>query len=236
MAAPTHWVCPSCGAWVPLGLSQCPSCKHVRASIPVGPLEVPRTPQTEFRPWVRAISIPTALLGTVAFFLPWLQISCGPASITLSGYEIATGSYNEKLSREHYDEFYSQLDAKMDKSLKLGKARKQSNEKHAPIRQPETIPPNGNKVPLLWIIPLACAILFVLALFGLPRVPTFLVSLMACGYFAYFGVTTEQQMTDPIYTGGILTASWLWGFWASWLGIIAPGIVALCKIRPKPTC
>jgi hypothetical protein len=34
--------------------------------------------------WASAISVPTALLGVVVFFLPWLQFSCRQLAFTVS--------------------------------------------------------------------------------------------------------------------------------------------------------
>jgi hypothetical protein len=178
------------------------------------------------------MSIPTALVGIVAFFLPWIEISCGPIAISVSGYEIATGSYNQKLAPEHTEKFQRQVEAAMGRSFNRRRPRRQANRPPSP--EPEPKPPGGSRVPLLWIVPVACVALFLLALFGVPRVPTLLVSLVASAYLAYFGVMTEQQATDPQYTGGIVAHSWLWGFWGCWLGIMGPAVVALLKPRRKP--
>jgi len=230
MQAPTHWVCPSCRAWVPLALNQCPGCKHVHAAAPVVSHAVYPSTQPVARPWVQAVSIPTALLGIVAFFLPWSQISCGPVTLSFSGYELATGSYEEKLGHEHYDRFERRLDSALDQELKRHGVRK-TWPKQAPSQESEREPQTGWRLPLLWIVPGACAVLLLLGVFGLPRIPALLVSLVASAYLAYFGVTTEQQATDPQYTGGFLTQTWMWGFWSCWLGLVAPAVAALLKPR-----
>jgi len=160
----------------------------------------------------------------VAFFLPWVQVSCGPIALTLSGYELATGSYQEKLGPESFDKFERRL---MDQGATRGRARK-SQPQRPPTQkdEPET---------LLWVVPGACAILFLLGLFGLPRIPTLLVSLVASSYLAYFGVTSEKDLTDPQYTGGFLAHTWMWGFWGCWVGLVAPAVVALLKPRSGPS-
>lgn len=234
MAALTHWVCPSCTAWVPLALHQCPGCKHVHTGASPASQTVAPTFKAQSPPWVRAVSIPTALVGIVAFFLPWVQFSCGPIALGMSGYEIATGSYAEKFGQEHQDEFQRRLEAAMDQASTQGRGRR-TRPKPFSSRKGEPEPHTGPNVPLLWIVPLACGLLFLLGVFGVPRVPTLLVSVVASAYLAYFGVTTEQQMTDPQYTGGILTYSWMWGFWACWVGLVAPAVAALLKPRSNLT-
>ncbi len=235
MAAPTHWVCPSCGAWVPLALNQCPGCKHVpHTGPPVVSHTVPPTFEAESPPWVRAVSIPTALVAIVAFFLPWLQVSCGPITFSISGYEFATGSYQEKLGPEHYNEFERQLRAAMHQGSRRGRARK-SQPKQPPTPKVAPEPRTEQSAPLLWVVPGACATLLLLGLLGLPRIPTLLVSLVGSLPLAHFGVTSEQELTDPQYTGGLLAHTWTWGFWGCWLGLVAPAVVALLKPRSKLT-
>jgi hypothetical protein len=117
----------------------------------------------------------------VAFFLPWFQISCGPVAVTISGYEIASGSYQEKLSPEHYDQFHRRLEAAMDQASKRGKVRKAQPTQHPPQRS-EPEPRTGQNDPVLWIVPGACGALFLLGLLGVPRVPTLLVSVTASAY------------------------------------------------------
>jgi hypothetical protein len=90
-----------------------------------------------------------------------------------------------------------------------------------------------DRLPLLWTVPGACTILLVLGLFGLPRWPTLLVSLMGSTYFGYFSVTTAQQLTDPQNTLGLLTHTWMWGFWCCWLGLVTPAGAAWLKPHQK---
>ncbi len=231
MAAPTHWACPSCGAWVPVAFNQCPGCKGLlRTGAPLVSHTVPPTSEAESPPWVRAVSIPTALAGIAAFFLPWLQISCGPVALTFSGYEFATGSYKEKLRGGPPDEFQHQFDAAMHHGLTRRRVRR-LRPKEPPTQKGEPEP--RTNAPVLWVVPGACATLFLLGLFGLPRIPALFVSLVASSYLAYFGVTFEQGLTDPQYTGGFLAHTWMWGFWGCWVGLVAPAVVALLKPRSR---
>lgn len=350
MATPTYWICPSCGAWVALLLNECPRCKHVHAGTP---LLNNRTSQTEAPAWVRAVSVPTALLGVVAFFLPWVQVSCGPVNVAFSGYEMATGKGEQKVEGgsevwehpmlhaaeqqvqegdqyagkrlysdavEHYQQalrfapnmaeahnnlawLYATSDdpnfrnppaalkharravelthwkdmASIDTMAEALYANREFREAVAvetkalqlapdngelqehmtryrraagmaemprysgpPSREPQSrgsnrrVPINSaatDRVPLLWIVPGGCVILVLLAFFGLPRWPAVFISLVPSIYLAYFAVMTEQQLTDPQNTGGVLAHKWMWGFWGCWLGIIAPAIVAWLKPR-----
>lgn len=176
--------------------------------------------------WVRGISIPVAMAGILAFFLPWVAVSCGPMRVSVSGYELATGSYNDKLSAQGIDDFWRktgddlnhQMGARQQKSLSNKKNRVQIT-----VRQ--------DNVPMLWTLPAACIILVLLGAFGLPRTPTIVVSVLAAAYLAYFGITSEQQLNDPRNTGGLLTHEWLSGYWLGWIGLLGPMFVAIFRPR-----
>ena len=172
--------------------------------------------------WVRGISIPVAVVGILAFFLPWVAVSCGPMRLTVSGYELASGSYNEKFSKQGVDDFWSQTGARQ-------KQRSLSN-KNRPVQV--TVQHQDN-VPMLWTLPAACIILVLLGAFGLPRTPTIIVSVLAAAYLAYFGITSEQQLNDPRNTGGILTHEWLVGYWMAWIGLLGPMFVAIFRPREQ---
>ncbi len=227
------WTCKSCGSIVDVRLPECPNCKERKPDVSGGAptLTTSQTRQGHFTPpWVGAISFPTALLGIVAFFMPWVQISCGPVTLRFSGYEIATGEAERKMSPESADQFTQRLQQGIEEGL--GDARRGK-----PLPSRRTSHPSkgksseSHKIPALWSIPAACAILVVLTLVGLPRVPTVLVSLLASSYLAYLGVSWESEFSDPANTGGILDHSWLAGYWASWVGLLAPMILAM--IRPR---
>jgi len=160
--------------------------------------------------WVRGVSIPAAILGVIAFFLPWVEISCGPVALQLSGYEIATGKSENKP-----ESFWDQ-----NRALWQGRQVRGQRKQFSA----------AERAPMLWIVPGACAVLALLAAFGLPRVPTLVVTLIAAGYFAYFGVSSEHELSDPHNTAGLVTHRWLAGFWAAWLGLLVP--MLLCWIRP----
>jgi len=63
--------------------------------------------------WSRAISVPTALLGVAVFFLPWGQFSCRQLSlnVSISGYEFATGTWQQKFDSKRIDEFWTRVDS-----------------------------------------------------------------------------------------------------------------------------
>jgi len=354
MVAPTHWVCPSCGAWVPLSLTECPGCKHIHTGTPV--VNNARTVGNRVPHWVRAVSVPTALLGIVAFFLPWVQVSCGPVSLAFSGYEMATGRADQKVEGggqfwehpllqaakveleegdrcagtklysdavKHYREavrlapnmaeahnnlawlyatsedprfrnppaalkharraveltcwkqvasvdtlaeaFYVNRDFRdavtveakalqlepHNRELKdhMGRYLKAAGMVEPPqnldqrsstepqsedrTQQAPTNPKRPDSLPLLWVVPGACVLLLLLGLFGVPRWPTLLIAVVASIYLGYFAVTTEQQLTNPQNTGGLLTHTWMWGFWGCWLGLVAPAVVAWLRPRRK---
>jgi hypothetical protein len=181
--------------------------------------------------WVRAVSIPTAALGIIAFFLPWFQVSCGPVHVAFSGYDVASGHASEKLD--------SQRTASAYKGLFRGETRRQAHPPRTTVSPdketsrrslgPNTTPTDSD--PLLWVVPGACAVLLLMALFGLPRFPTIFVSWLGAAYLAYFWVTGDRAASDPANTGGILTFDWQIGFWTTWVGMVVPMMAALLKPR-----
>ncbi len=226
MSSPTHWVCPSCGALVPVALSVCPGCHQtVSHRIVASPPPVGASEQ-RIHPRLRALSITTALVGIVAFFLPWLQFSCGPVRLSVSGYDLATGNANEKFGPEHLEEFNRRIDSTLGHATRPKQATTAPRSKQSSAQGEAT---SSVSMPLLWVVPVACGILFILALLGIPRTATLSVAAVAAAYLAYFWVTGEQQMSDPAYTGGIIEFKWLFGFWAAWLGLVAPAVAALLK-------
>jgi hypothetical protein len=180
-------------------------------------------------PWVRLLSVPTCLLGIVAFLLPWVELSCGPIRMSVSGYEIATGSYSEKMNGQAIASRWKQP----------GKTATPSSNRPSQESRPSTgdFPrqTTARPTPMLWLIPITCAALLVLALFGLPRFATVVASCVGIAYLAYFGIVTEQQASDPRLTGGIVELHWMFGFWASWVGLLVPPVVALVKPRRTRT-
>jgi hypothetical protein len=191
--------------------------------------KVATTPQ-----WMRGVSIPCAILGIAAFFLPWLEISCGPLNLKFSGDELASGRYAEKLNPHSADPFWGSNNREV---------RNRRSNQRSPTDQHNQQPPTQNLkkqsqelgeqksrgTPLLFLIPMACFLLLVLAIAGLPRAPTIIVAAMFAAYLAYFGITAEQSLSDPATTGGIVQHRWLFGYWAEWAGLLVPAILSLCK-------
>lgn len=172
--------------------------------------------------WVRGVSIPTAILGLLAFFLPWFQISCGPVHLEFSGYEFATGQWEKKVYGTGGGDFLKGLgspEAQAERNPRFGR--------------PQVSPLNAGEqtaaTPLLWIVPVACALLLVLAIFGLPKIPAILSALAGAAYLAYFGISVQNQATNPQNTGGIIQSKWLLGYWACWIGLVVPFVIALLK-------
>ncbi len=179
--------------------------------------------------WVRGVSIPAALLGLLGFFLPWLAVSCGPMRVTLSGYEMASGSYRDKLSQQGIDSFWNKTENDLNRQSRSRPRPLPKNPKANRAVQNEP----AQEVPALWSIPCACLILLLLAILGLPRLPTIIISALASAYLAYFGISSEQQLNDPRNTGGIFTHEWLSGFWLGWIGLLGPLFIAILQPRPS---
>jgi len=228
------WTCRSCGANVSGELLECPHCVRPTPPQPqrkVSAVEVDS--YTGVPAWVRGVSIPGALFGMLVFFLPWVAVSCGPVRMTVSGYEFATGKWSEKFSDRNIDSFFDRTNRQLNQQSGL--------RQRLPARQlpPGAKVPSGPQAseaqndPLLWIVPGACLILLVLGIAGLPRAPTILVCSLGAAYLAYFGVTSEQQLNDPRVTGGILGHEWLFGYWGSWVGLMAPMFVAIFRPRHR---
>ena len=182
--------------------------------------------------WIRGISIPVAMVGILGFFLPWVAVSCGPMRIAVSGYEMATGSYQDKMSKQGIDSFRDELSRQMGSRPKKSPPRTGKTRNHTvpqnTIQEQNTIAQQST-VPALWVVPVACVILLLLAVVGLPRIPTVIVSVLAAAYLAYFGISSEQQLNDPRNTGGIFTHEWLVGFWLGWIGLLGPMFVAIFR-------
>jgi len=167
------------------------------------------------------------LLGMVGFFLPCLAVSCGPMRLTFSGYEVATGSYQDKLSQQGIGSFWNRTADEPNRQSGSRLRPLPKNQKAKGDHSVQNQPAQG--VPALWSIPAACLILLVLAVNGVPRLPTIVVSVLGSAYLAYFGVSFEQQLNDPRNTGGILTHEWLSGYWLGWIGLLGPMSVAILR-------
>ncbi len=208
----------------------------------VDPLEPQFRPKRKTYAWMRGVSIPSALLGVLGFFLPWFEFSCGPIRLTMSGYELATGSWPDKFSPAHADEFWGGVRQQVGTDLNHSNHALARRERHKggnagtpskPDDKPQksTRPREAPKVPALWAIPAACLGLLLLSFFGLPRAPTIIISALAGAYLAYFAITTEQAANDFAVTGGVLQHGWLFGLWASCIGLLLPSVFAL--VKPK---
>lgn len=232
MSSNVFWTCRSCGADVPGELLECPHCVRPTTR-PKQKIYIEKVDSYASVPaWVRGVSIPGALFGMLAFFLPWVAVSCGPLRMTVSGYELATGQWSDKFSDRNIGSFYDRTTKQLNQQLGL--------KQRSPARglPGVTVPPKpqvseAQDIPLLWIVPAACLILLVLGVAGLPRAPAILVSALGVAYLAYFGVTWEQQLNDPGMTGGILGHEWLFGYWGSWVGLMVPMFVAIFRPRRR---
>lgn len=224
------WLCPKCGVAVPVGGGNCPKCGHSAPSTPPPTSFVEPAPKRSPAPWAQAISVPTALMGIAAFFLPWFQISCGPLRLQFSGYELATGKWEDKIRPEHSQQFWDEVNNNIKQGTTRRGAARGGARPTKPPSNPVQAPVAPNKSdPLLWVEPIACVCLLLLALFGVPKVPTVLVSLAGSAYMAYFAVQCSSAAADPQNTGGFLEYSWLLGFWMAWVGLVAPAVVALAR-------
>jgi len=148
--------------------------------------------------------------------------------VTVSGYEMATGSYRDKLSQQGIDSFWNKTKNELNRQSgsQPKSLRKNPKANRNPAVQNQQDP---EQLPALWSIPTACLILLILAIFGLPRTPTIIVSAFAAAYLAYFGISSEQQLNDPRNTGGIFTHEWLFGFWLGWIGLLGPLFTAILQ-------
>ena len=224
------WVCPSCSTLVPVDGRSCPKCGHLAPSTPPPSLSSAALPKQRIPSWTKAVSVPTAIIGIVGFFLPWFQVSCGPVRLQFSGYEFATGKWEEKMRPDSSQEFWDEFNKGASKGLtKRGTARGGAGPIRRPTNEVQPQVPANRPVPLLWIVPIACACLLLMGLFGAPKIPTVLVSLAGSAYLSYFAIEASRSGSDPRNTGGLLEYSWLIGFWMAWLGLVAPAVVALAR-------
>ena len=183
-------------------------------------LTAPATQAIRFA-WLRWLSLPSALLGIYAFFLPWVYISCGSIKGNISGSEFATGAWEEKIGAAKA--------RKLKERLQVDKARRifspdRPGDKGQTILNPEQ--------PLLWIIPAAMAVAALLIAGNAPR----LLSLAACavvacalGYFKYRFALEVSNARVP----GQVTLRWLDAYWLSWAGVTLLALVALIAPRKR---
>jgi len=234
MKSLTRWVCPSCRAELSILTPECPKCGPARATAqPPVPIPQPRPPVAPRPPaprshWSSAVSLPAALLGVVAFFLPWAQVSCGPIQVRFSGYDFASGHAHEKVQPQRMEEFSERFRQGLEQQREQGKSEKRRRELVG--RRPVEAEPQP--IVWLWVVPGACLVLALLCLFGLPRAPTAVMSAVAAACLAYFAVCWEQAASDPAVTGGgILETHWLAGYWLTWVGVAVPPL--LSWLRPR---
>jgi len=177
------------------------------------------------------LSLPLAILGLIAFFLPWMELSCGGIVIRYSGYDIAAGTRKLQRMESSYDKLMS------SEPNAIGAGRVPSTARRAPGSQKPLGEPTQSKgqdaSPALWAVPVALIVLFLLGCFGLPRWPTLGVSGGALVYLTYFFVASEQGLDDPKNTGGLIQHHWLLGFWVVCAALLGEIGIALSKGVPS---
>ena len=217
-----YWTCRVCGSSVPGECSECPNCKKSAAK--------PRNQAPDFLPlsrkphpeWARPFSVLAPVLGLVAFFLPWLQVSCGPIKMSISGYEIATGELAHKYDQSSSMGSTQAITFRDQTPGKHGKSQREGGSGAAKEATPSPPP----AIPLLWVVPGSSLLLALLALAGLPRAPAFAIASLASAYLAYFLVTTEAEINQsPLSV--IIDHQWSIGIWTSAVGLIVPLAVTL---------
>ena len=157
---------------------------------------------------LRFLSLPTAALGVVAFFLPWVHVSCGSIKGRLSGYDFATGAWEEKIGAARARRLKERL--RVD-DIRRTFSKDRPGDTGQTILHPEQ--------PLLWIIPAGMVVVAVLIVAGLPRVVPLLAAGVVAAALGYFKYRFELEVSNARVPGQI-ALDWLDGYWANWLALV----------------
>lgn len=180
-------------------------------------------------------SVPMAILGLIAFFLPWLEVSCGPVKLQLSGYELATG---RGLEPERYQSFYNKLDTGLESKSRLNRSKgnvlNTPNPQHSmPTAQGKTY----EGTPVLWVVPGAFILIILTYILGVPRMVVLWLSAVPLAYLILFFVGNEMALNDPANTGGVIGHHWTLGFWMACLALTGEVGIALPRrsVNSRPS-
>ncbi len=106
---------------------------------------------------ISIVPVPTAILGVVAFFLPWFQVACGPIKFSFSGYDMASGAWAEKLDLQRQGPFQREMERQLGRGRLRPKTR--ASKQKEPSEQGDSAATGS--APLLWAVPLGCAALLI---------------------------------------------------------------------------
>jgi len=145
----------------------------------------------------------------ITFFLPWVHVSCGSIKGNLSGYEFATGAWEEKIGAAQARRLKDRL--RVD-DLRRRFSPDRPGDKGQTILNPEQ--------PLLWIIPGAFVAMGVLAALAVPRWLALLPAAVVAGALGYFKYRFELEVANARVPGQI-ALDWQYGYWAGWVALAA---------------
>jgi hypothetical protein len=198
----------------------------------VGPIEPrrERAPGTDdvaqpAGPGLRALrwfSLPTSLLGILLFYAPWVFVSCGRIKGQITGEEFATGAWEEKIGAAGARRLKERL--RVD-TIRRPFSKDRPGDTGQTILHPEQ--------PALWVIPVAFALLGLVGVIS--RLPRWLVLVpgavlaVALGYFKY---RFELELANARVPGQV-HVQWLYGYWWSWVVLVAATAAGLITARKK---
>jgi hypothetical protein len=136
-----------------------------------------------------------------------VHISCGSIKGNISGYEFATGAWEENIGAARA--------RRLKERLRVDEVRRRFSpdrpgDKGQTILHPEQ--------PMLWIIPAAFLAMGVLAVLALPRWLALLPAAVVAGGLGYFKYRFELEVANARVPGQV-ALEWQPAYWAGWAAL-----------------